>query len=125
MMLGKAGFAIIEILIAITILSIVLMGIISGVSAGVVAISANKNLTRAIIIAKSRLNEFLVDNMRGPDIQGESVKEYPGFTYSRQSKRYEHELFGPIGARKVDITITWQERGRDKKYTFNYIYPEQ
>ena len=72
------AFAIIEILIAITIISIVLMTIISGISAGIVAISGNRNLTIAMIVARSKLNEFQMMRMRGPDIYDEPVKEYPG-----------------------------------------------
>ena len=121
------GFAIIEILVAITILSIVLPSIISGVSAGIMAISENKNLTRAMIIAKNKLNEFLLIKMRGPDITDEQVQEYEGFRYNRKITRFEHEIFGPISAKKVEITITWKqgENQQPRKYSLSYIYPEQ
>ena len=92
------GFAIIEILIAITILSTVLLTVISGVSAGIVAITGNKNLTIAMTIAKNKLNEFQLLNMRGADIKSEDVKEYPGFKFSRDSKRYVIAMFGRIDA---------------------------
>jgi type II secretion system protein I len=117
------GFAIIEILIAITIISIVLTTIISGISAGIVAISGNRNLTIAMIIAKSKLNEFQIMRMRGPDIYDEAVKEYPGFYYSRKIKRFEHEIFGPIAARRVEIVVSWKDRHKTKSYTISYIYP--
>ena len=120
-----SGFALIEILIAITILSIALIGIVSSVSGGIVAISGNKNLTRAMIIAKNKLNEFEMSNMRGPDVQDEAVQEYPGFTYSRTVKRFEHELFGPMDAKKIEILVKWQEKQRDKTYAISYIYPSQ
>lgn len=119
---GK-GFALIEILIAITILSISLVSIISGVSAGIIAISGNKNLTKAMIIARSKLYEFEMVNMRGPDISEKEVEEYQGFTYSREIKRFEHALLGPLNANRVMITVQWQERGRDKNYSLSYIYP--
>ena len=119
------GFALIEILIAITILSIALIGIISAVSGGITAISDNKNLTRAMIIAKNKLNEFEMSNMRGPDIRDEEVQEYPGFSYSRTVKRFDHELFGPLDAKRIEILVKWQENQRDKIYTISYIYPSK
>lgn len=119
------GFALIEILIAITILSISLISIISGVSGGIMAISENKNLTRAMIIAKNKLSEFEMSNMRGPDIRDDPVKEYPGFTYNREVKRFEHELFGPLDAKRIEITVKWKEKGRDKSYALSYIYPSK
>lgn len=119
------GFAIIEILIAITILSIVMLGIISGVSAGIVAISGNKNSTKAMIIAKNKLNEFLLVRKRGTDIQEEAVKEYPGYNFSRKITRYEHPMFGPLDAKRVEIIVFWEERGMKKNYSISYIYPER
>ncbi|MCU0822752.1 MAG: type II secretion system GspH family protein [Spirochaetes bacterium] len=120
---NRKGFSIIEILIAISVLSIALLGIISGVSAGVVAIAGNKNISKAMIIAKSQLNDFISDNMRGLDLSDEAIEEYPGFTYSREIKRFEHELLGPLDADIVKITIKWEERGRKKEYVISYIYP--
>lgn len=119
------AFAIIEILIAITIISIVLTTIISGISAGIVAISGNRNLTIAMIVARSKLNEFQMMRMRGPDIYDEPVKEYPGFFYSRRIKRFEHEIFGPIAAKRVEIAVSWKDRNKTKSYTISYIYPER
>jgi type II secretion system protein I len=119
------GFALIEILIAITILSIALIGITSAVSGGIIAISKNKNLTRAMIIAKNQINEFEMNNMRGADISNEPVKDYPGFNYSRTVKRFEHELFGPLDAKRIEISVKWQEKGQDKFYSISYIYPSK
>lgn len=119
----KKGFAIIEVLIAITVLAISLSAIISGVSAGIMAISGNKNLTIAMLIANTKLNEFKLDNMKGLDISDELVEEYPGFSFSREVKRFEHELFGPLDANRMVITVRWQERGRDRDYSISYIYP--
>ncbi|MDY6967792.1 MAG: prepilin-type N-terminal cleavage/methylation domain-containing protein [Spirochaetota bacterium] len=120
---NKKGFAIIEILIAITILSIAIIGIISGVSAGIIAISGNRNLTKAMIIAKNKLNEFQLDKMRGTDIDKEPIEEYPNFFYSREIKRFEHDLLGPIDAKKVTITVFWEQKYNEKSYTITYIYP--
>ena len=121
----KHGFAIIEMLIAIAILSIVLISIISGVSAGIMAITGNRNLTRAMIIAKSKFNEFLIADMRGPDIDSREIEEYPRFSYSRKAQKYQHEIFGPIPARRVSIIVHWKENDLAKKYTLSYVYPEQ
>ena len=67
-----------------------------------------------MIIAKSKLNEFQLVKMRGTDLQHEAVEEYPDFYYSREIKRFEHEIFGPIDAKRVAITVFWQDRGKEK-----------
>ncbi len=118
----RKGFALVEILIAITILSMLLLSIYTSVSASIGVISGTKNYTRAMIIAKSKMNEFILLRMRGSDISRESVKEYEDFTFSRETTRYENELLGPIPAQKTDITVFWKENGREKKYSLSYIY---
>jgi type II secretion system protein I len=121
----RRGFALIEVLIAAAILSVVLLSVISGVSTGINVITGNKNLTRAVLIAKSKLNEFKLLNMRGPDLENEPVEEYPNFSYSRRIQRYEHEMFGPIQAQRVEIIVRWKEGETEKRYSLSYIYPSQ
>ena len=121
----KTGFALVEILIAITILSVLLLSIYTSVSASISIMSGTKNYTLAMIIAKSKLNEFIIKKMRGPDISREPVKEYDNFFYSRVTKRYENELLGPIPAKKTDIIVSWKESRREKNYSISYIYAEK
>jgi len=121
----RGGYAIIEILVAINILSIAMLAVISGVSGGIIAISENRNRTRALIIAESKLNEFVLYRRRASDVRDEPVKEYPGFSYDRVIKRYEHALFGPVDAKKVDIIVKWKERGRPRSYTLSSVYSEK
>jgi prepilin-type N-terminal cleavage/methylation domain-containing protein len=111
------AFALIEVLIAVTIASIVVLSVYSGVSAGTLAISQNANLTRAIIIAKSKLNEFRLNGNRGTDLTHEDVKEYQGFTFSRVTERYENPLLMGIPATITTITVQWQDNRREKKYS--------
>ncbi|MBP7735815.1 MAG: hypothetical protein KA369_07575 [Spirochaetes bacterium] len=115
----------VEILIALAILSTILISVISGVTSSVYVISGMKNYTSAMLIAKSKMNDYILKNMRGTDIKGQKVKEYPGFSYSRVTKRFEHPLLGPLPANKTDIIVTWRERGRKKDYKISYIYQTQ
>ncbi len=119
------GFVLVEILIALAILSTILISVISGVTSSVYVISGMKNYTSAMLIAKSKMNDYILKNMRGTDIKGQKVKEYPGFSYSRVTKRFEHPLLGPLPANKTDIIVTWRERGRKKDYKISYIYQTQ
>ena len=61
-----------------------------------------------MIISKNVLNEFLLEKMKGLDLNDEPVEEYPGFTYSRTIERYEHELLGPLNANKVEFAVNWE-----------------
>jgi prepilin-type N-terminal cleavage/methylation domain-containing protein len=120
----QKGFALIEVLVAVAIASIVVLSVYSGVSSGTMAVAQNAKLTRSIIIAKSKLNEFRAGGMRGTDLFHEEVKEYSGFTFSRETKRYENAMFGAFPAKITTITVHWEERGHQKNYSLFTITME-
>ena len=119
------GFTLIEILVAIAIMSIAMLGIMSAVSSGIFGITKNKNITIAMLIAQSQMNKYLIDNQRGPDIQDEPLSEHPGFTFSRTITRYENPMIGPIDAYKVVITVKWLEKQQERSYSISYVYPKR
>jgi hypothetical protein len=82
-----------------------------------------RSYTKAMLIARSRLNEFRAARMRGTDLTMEPVKEYEGFWYNRVTTRYEHPLFGELQAKRTEITVIWRENDREKKYSISFIYP--
>ncbi|MGQ9844425.1 MAG: type II secretion system minor pseudopilin GspI [Spirochaetota bacterium] len=125
MKISNKGFTLIEILVAIAILSIAMLGIMSAVSSGILGITKNKNLTIAMLIAQSQLNKFLIDNQRGPDLQDEPIADYPGFSFSRTITRYINPMLGPIDAYNVKITVKWLERQQERFYSISYIYPKR
>ncbi|PKL40874.1 MAG: hypothetical protein CVV44_04505 [Spirochaetae bacterium HGW-Spirochaetae-1] len=120
---SRSGFALIEVLIAVTILSIILLSIYSGISTSINVMSGAKNYTRAMIIAKSKMNEFIDSKMRGTDLNHEPVEEYENFFINRVTQRFEHPLLGPLPAKETEITVTWRENDREKEYSISYIYP--
>jgi prepilin-type N-terminal cleavage/methylation domain-containing protein len=127
-MKAHQGFALIEVLIAVAIASIIVLSVYSGVSAGTLSISQNANLTRAIIIAKSKMNDFKLSGMRGTDLANEEVREYPEFTFSRTTVRYENPVisstFGALSAKKTTIIVEWNDSGRKRSFSLYTVYPE-
>ncbi|HOP62698.1 MAG TPA: prepilin-type N-terminal cleavage/methylation domain-containing protein [Spirochaetota bacterium] len=119
---SSQGFVLIEVLIAVTILSVVLLSVYSGISSGINIIGNSKNYTVAMLAGKTILNEFRNDNMRGPDLKDTPVPGNPDFKYDRVSNRYENPLFGPLPVIKTEITVKWKYKGLDNNYTLQYIY---
>jgi len=122
---NKNGFALAEIMVSLAILSIILLSIFSVVSRSIFAISGNKSHTKAMLIAESKLNEFILDKMRGLDISRKPVKDYKGFNFSRKTKRFEHSMIDPLPAKITTVIVKWKEKGRDRKYELSYIYPSK
>jgi len=116
------GFALIEVLIAVTILSVILLSVYSGISSGINIIGNSKNYTRAMIIGKSLLNEFRYDKMKGLDAKDSQVENYPDFVYDRLSERYENPMMGPLQINKTLIRVKWKYKGVENKYELTMIY---
>jgi prepilin-type N-terminal cleavage/methylation domain-containing protein len=117
----RKGFALIEVLISVTILSIVMVSVMSGVLSCIYVFSENQNYTKAILIARTKMNEFVIEKMRGLDVVNEPVKEYPGFYYSRKTLPYAHPML-PMPVKKTDIVITWKSEHNKNPYKISYIY---
>jgi type II secretion system protein I len=122
---NQHGFALVEILIAVTILSLILLSVLSSVSSSIYALGSGRYYTRAMLIAKSKLNEFILLNMRGMDISNEQVREYEGYKYSRTTTKFDHPMLGPIPANITKISVVWKWHGKTKKYTISYIFQDQ
>ncbi|HOP28477.1 MAG TPA: prepilin-type N-terminal cleavage/methylation domain-containing protein [Spirochaetota bacterium] len=116
------GFVLIEVLIAVTILSVVLLSVYSGISSGINIISNSRNYTTAMMAGKSLMNEFRSNNMRGADMKDVPVEGYPDFRYDRTSERYDNPLFGPLPVKKTEITVKWKYKGIENNFTLQYIY---
>lgn len=116
------GFVLIEVLIAVTILSVVLLSVYSGISSGINIISNSNNYTTAMMAGRSLMNEFRSNNMRGTDMADIPIEQYPDFRYDRISERYENPLFGPLPVKKTEIIVKWKFKGIENKYSLHYIY---
>jgi len=116
------GFVLIEVLIAVTILSVVLLSVYSGISTGVNIIGNSKNYTVAMVTGKSLMNEFRSQKMRGLDMQDVPIEGHPDFKYDRKTERYENPLFGPLPVNKTDVVVKWKYKGIDNSYKLSYIY---
>ncbi len=119
----KNGFALVEVLIALAILSIVLISVYSAVGASTMMLSGSGNRAKAMLIVKNKLNEFIISGMRGPDIAMEPVEGSPNFTFSRSSEKYDNFLFPALSAKKYTFAVTWKEDKAVRTYKISYVNP--
>jgi len=115
------GFALLEVLVALTIFSIISLSIYSSVSNGAVGILRSRNIIRAGVIASNLMNDFRLEKSK-LDLDERAVPDNEQFTYSRTITRYENPMLGPIPASKVEIKVFWKENGIARNYALSYIY---
>jgi len=118
------GFALVEVLIASAILSMVLLSVYSGISTGLDFISNSKNYTTAMVAAKSLMNEYRKNKMRGVDIKGAEIKGLKGFKYDRITERYENPMFGPLTVKKTDISVYWTHRNNSNYFKISMLHKD-
>ena len=118
----SSGFVLIEVLIAVTILSVVLLSVYSGISSGMNIIGNSRNYTRAMLMAKSIMNEFRSDKMKGVDLKGAQLTGYPEYSYDRITERYENPMLGPLPVNKTDIIVKWKYKGIENSYRLSMVY---
>lgn len=117
----RNGFALLEILIALVVLSTILLRVYSSVATGIGALSRVKNNTIAMLIARGELNDFLLRNMRSSDMKDEPVSEFPNFYLSRETTRLDLGL-GPFEVQLTRIVVRWKDRGREQQYRLNFFH---
>mgnify|MGYP001447573077 CR=1 FL=1 len=118
----RNGFVLIEVLIAVAILSVVLLSVYSGISSAINVISNSRNYTEAAVLARSLMNEFRINKMRGTDLHDAAIENKPGFRYDRVTKRYESPFLGPLIAQQTDIIVKWDYRGRENEFVLTMVY---
>jgi Tfp pilus assembly protein PilV len=118
--------ALLEVLISITILSVILLPILANVGVNINIIAESKNQTKALMIAKSLMNEFRNNKMQGADISDSAIENYPDFTYDRVTQRYEDgfitPVIEPIIINKATIKVKWKYKGQERDSELSMIY---
>lgn len=122
---NRNGFALVEILIALAILSISLLSLFSALNRSIQAVSSTRNRTRAIMIGRSTMNDFIMQRMRGPDIAEKTESGGVEFLVARKTERFEHPMLGPLPAKQTKVTVSWQEKGVTRSFDMDYIYASQ
>jgi type II secretion system protein I len=102
--LGKAGFSLIELLVAMTLFAIAALGLSAGVAIVSRAGVLSDRLTRATILAQDKLEELASHN--GP-LSGGADTPHAGFTREWTVSSDDPDT----GVTRVDVTVTWEGSG--------------
>ena len=120
------GFTLLEVLIALSILTMVLITIYQSFSSSVFLLSSTKNLWNAMTHTQNELTRW-ERSVNAPIsiAQGtfEEDHELAGFNWIREIS--DVSPFPGVFVRKVEYEIQWQEGGQDYSYDAEiYIHPD-
>ena len=100
--LGKAGFSLVELLVSMTLFTIVALGLSAGVAMVSRAGLISDHLTHATILAQDKLEELAAHT--GSQVGGVDTPQ-AGFT---REWTFSSDAPDP-GVTRIDVTVTWTE----------------
>jgi len=110
---GRAGFTLIEVIVAVTILSISLVMIMQLFAAGLKAVRSSSDYTRAVIHAKDKMEELVDATKSAAPIHPQKSGEFKdGYKWETEAQPYEeptNEEHEDIGFKllKLKVKIMW------------------
>ena len=99
--LGKAGYSLVELLVAMTLFAIAALGLSAGVVMVVRSGVLSDNLTRATILAQDKLEELVA--LGGP-LAGGADTPQPGFNRVWTIAADDPET----GVARIDVAVSWE-----------------
>ena len=121
---GKGGFTLLEVLVAITVLSIVLIGVYQGLSNNLTINHLTQGLWQAILFTNNELAQTERNPVGSVSIsQGEYPADHPLAGYEWKRKVSKEEPFPGVEVRKVSFELSWETAGRKQHYRSQTYVP--
>ena len=111
------GFTLVEIMVAMGILTIALLGLVSVTVMVIKGNSFSKTMTTATILAKGKI-EQLKNTSYGSLAGGEETVDSAGFTYTR---RWAVTNTPAAGMKTVEVTVQWNWQNAARNVTLRSI----
>jgi type IV pilus assembly protein PilV len=129
-MKNQGGFTLIEVLIAMAILSFGLLSVAGMQSVAIHVNSSANKLTRATTLAQDKIEELLAlpfthVNLRDQnpdDCEMHNEANPPeGYTLSWCVQGLDTNGDGTVDTKDVDVTATWHQGGEGKPFTLSFV----
>jgi hypothetical protein len=120
---GEGGFLLLEVLLALFLLTISVFVLIEGLSRCVAAARSVQSYSTSEMLLANQ--SYIFHTERGTDILDEEGRfdDYPGYTWSRKLEQTDTE-----GLWKQVLTVSWRERGQvasDSVVEYKYLPDKQ
>ena len=111
------GFTLVEILVTLTVLSLALPALMFSFRDAARGQAVSENQTTALHLLKFRMAEIELGGY--PDIGDDEGEFGENSRYGWRSEVQDVESDEIVGLRRVVVTVTWQEQGREKSISMN------
>lgn len=122
---GRGGFTLLEVLVALTILSVILIALHQAYSSNIYITSFNRSLWRAIVYSHNELQQY--ERLPPPTIsinEGDFEEDDPMFGFHWKREVVDDAPIPGVRLRKVKLEISWVEGVSTRSYrSETYVVP--
>ncbi len=115
------GFSLLEVVVALAIMSIVLGVLYRAVGGGVRTVGELSDYSRAVIIGESLLQTRDAVPAEGWNESG----QWEGFRWSVASAPYEQQAGSAVALHRVQVDVLWGNGTREKSFSLVSLRPQQ
>ena len=117
-----SGFALIEILVAVSVLSISLVVILQLFSGGLKSRKLSEQYARGVFHAREKMAEILIDpGLSEGETEGQFEDEYQWQAVVTQLVSDENEEKTPVDLLNVELRITWRDGEKEKSFSIDTL----
>ena len=117
----SGGFSLIELMAALTIFGVGVLGTLELFSVCLQSTSASVGYTQAMFLAQSQLEANIAEDQM---TEGTDSGDF-GSGYPRHVWELDVEQTDQTGLTRVRIVVTWDERGREKQYALTTLVAQR
>lgn len=104
--MSKRGFTLVEVLIAMAVLSITFMWLLKATHQSIDMASRAKFITTSTLLAQRHISDVQAETRLPGNDEGDFGEDFPGYRYTGQT-----EPTPLAGYHKYTLTITWGQKG--------------
>ena len=116
----RKGFTLIEVIMAMAIMAVGIIGVVRLLPVGLRASKSSEMMSRAAFLAQEKLEELKLagfDALSAPDFPLEG--EEKDYSWTAQASEVSLEgLASTEDIRQLTLTVSWQEKGRPRSQDF-------
>jgi general secretion pathway protein I len=113
-----AGFTLLEVMVALAVMSIVLVSVYRMHSQSLTMNAAARFYTQAPLLAQSKIAAFETLSAKGfPEDSGDFGEQFPGYSWKVSQKDVTSEVLGTVAEdlKQIDITVSYN----DNQFSYN------
>lgn len=119
---GAGGFTLLEVIVALAILSGLVITLIVTLNFHIGFVERNKALTTATLLAREKLEELRLGEV-SESAKGDFAARFEGFTWKYDTGGGDGGETGLVGLKKVSLTVFWGEGERLTLVAYEALKP--